>query len=76
MERRSCASRGKQGRLVRDREQKENANEGKWRGLDGVVVGNGRMGSWVEISRETHRGQYGATGERDPATARGESERP
>ena len=51
-------------------------NESKCRGWGGGVVGDRRVGSVDEVSRETHRDQNGVHGRKARRTARWESEHP
>ena len=70
------ALKGKQGPLACGHEQKENENKkDKCRGWGDGVVGDRRVGSVREISRETRRDQNGVHGREARRAARRESER-
>ena len=55
---------------------REKRQRARMLGLGGEVVGDGRVGSVDEISRETRRGQIGVHGLGARRAARRESERP
>ncbi len=59
-----------------DHEQTQSVNERKCRGWGDGVVGDRRVGSVDEISRETRRDQNGVPGRKAPRAARRESEHP
>ena len=68
-----CLRAGFSGLRSPCREKRERA---RMLGLGGEVVGDGRVGSVDEISRETRRGQIGVHGLGARRAARRESERP
>jgi len=59
-----------------DHEQTKSVNERKCRGWGDGVVGDRRVGSVDEVSRETRRDQNGVPGRKAPRAARRESEHP
>ena len=69
-------SKGRFGPLVCGHEQRESVNEPKCRGWGGEVVGEGRVGSVDEVSRETRRDQKGVHGRKARRTTVRESEHP
>ena len=71
-----CPSACGQGFLACGHQQTGCVNGRKCWGWGGEVVGDGRVGSVDEISRETRRGQNGVHGLGARRAARRESERP